>query len=140
MIKNEVIGTKKTKGRGRPKGSTIVAKVEKKIVKEEVNESWDYFDGDNTGENAPMDDLLSGKKLIWKKKWLIWMSNHNKHGKIMTDEQAFKTKENASDDFFGRAYRESKFIVKNKKTQVIEFENSDFVKFCDYLNNLKDSK
>jgi len=136
-IKNAVIGTViETKKRGRKPGSTNKNTVEKKIVAEIHNESWDWFDGSNEGENAPLDELLAGKKLIWKKKWLIWMSNHSKHGKVMADEQAFKTKENASDDFFGRAYRESKFIVKCKKTQMIEFEDSNFVKFCDYLNSL----
>jgi len=136
-VKNVVIGTiEEKKSRGRKLGSVNKNTIEKKLAPEVQNEAWQYFDGDNTGENAPMDDLLAGKKLIWKKKWLIWKSNHNKHGKIMSNEQAFKTGDHACDDFFGRAYRESKFIVKNKKTQIIEFEDNSFVKFCDYLNNL----
>lgn len=136
-IKNVVIGTE-PKVR-KPYTKKIKPEIEQsKKSKISPNEAWDYFDGSNTDNGTdPMDELLSGKKMLWKKKWLIWYSNHNKNGRVMTDKEAFESGEHSSDDFFGRAYRESEFICRNKKTQVIEFQGESFVKFCDYLNRLK---
>ena len=137
-VKNVVIGTE-------PKNrKPYTKKVKPEISTNETNskfpknESFEFFIGKNLDNGTdPIDDLLNGKKIIYKKKWIIWRTNHNKGGKIMTDKEAFESGPNASDDYFGRAWREKEFICKNRKTQVIDFQDVDFYKFCDYLNGLK---
>ncbi len=137
-IKNVVIGTEPKTRKSRVQKVKPEASLNKSDLSYLKNESLEFFLGKNLDNGTdPLDDLLSGKKILWKKRWLMWKTNHNKHGKIMSDKEAFESGPNVSDDFFGRAYRESHYIVRNKKTQIVEFDDVNFYKFCDFLNGLK---
>ncbi len=137
-VKNVIIGSELKTRKPRTKKVNSEIPFVKNDLSYLKNESLEFFLGKNLDDGTdPLDDLLSGKKILWKKRWLMWKTNHNKHGKIMTDKEAFESSPNTSDDFFGRAYREPHYIVRNKKTQVIEFDDVNFYKFCDFLNGLK---
>ncbi len=138
-VKNVIIGSElKTRKPYTKKNKSETTSNKVDDSKFPKNEAFEYFLGKNLDDGTdPIDDLLAGKKILWKKRWLMWKTNHNKHGKIMTDKEAFESGPNTSDDFFGRAYREPHYIVRCKKTQVIEFDDVNFYKFCNFLNGLK---
>jgi hypothetical protein len=133
-VQNVVIGTvTEKKHRGRPKGSTnkdaAMKKVAKKIVVIDVNEAHDWFDGsDNEGAN--IDLLLSGKKLIWRKHYQIYMSNLKRHGPV-DDFKYFDSKK----------YEEPHFIIFDKKLKKIIFDvpgemGKGFLALCSQMNIL----
>ena len=100
-----------------------------------------YFDGTNKDDGtAPLDILLSGKKIIYKTKWVIYQTNTKNHGKIMSEERALESGPHTSDDFFDYKktgkYMKPHFIIMEKKGKKIIYDDESFIDFCDVLGKL----
>lgn len=98
------------------------------IVDASENEAQAFFDGeDNEGSN--IDILLSGKKLIWKKKYIVQMVGLKAHGTIDTER------------YFGDKYVSPRLIVSEKKNKQEIFNQSaefgmGFITLCSFMNGL----
>lgn len=127
-VQNIIIGSKEKKKQGRPKGSTVAAKIEKKSVKEVENEFMDFIDGDNEGEGGNIGLLLSGKKVLWKKRYQIYLDG-------------LKKKFDPDKDLYFKDFVDPIWIVFDKKLKKNIFEipsnmGNGFIKLCEFCNNL----
>jgi len=101
----------------------------------------DYFDGTNKDDGtAPLDELLKGKKITYKTKWVVYQTNTKNHGKIMSEERALESGPHTSDDFFDYKktgkYVKPHFIIMEKKGKKIIYDDESFIDFCDVLGKL----
>lgn len=101
----------------------------------------EYFDGINKDDGtSPMDILLSGKKIVFKTKWIIYQTNTKKHGKIMSEKRAMESGATASDDFFDHKktgkYVKPHFVIMEKKSKNVLYDDESFIDFCDVLGKL----
>lgn len=120
--------TSEKKKQGRPKGSTVAAKIEKKSVKEVENSFMDFIDGDNEGEGGNIELLLNGKKVLYKKRYQVYLSG-------------LKKKFDPDKDLYFKDYVEPKWVVFDRKEKINIFEipsnmGNGFIKLCQFCNNL----